>query len=371
MVTQALGNTALLSLWPIDKPDVVIEVQKKQRGGKNLKTPGNGFHKTKRGKTYAMSIAGTIAHDTVFSKARQYCTVVTDNQRMETLLGYMEVTGKDAVVLCAGGTQSLRHRLLLHGAVPDGQAWLKVGARRLALVAEVVTEAPALLDVGTWMTQRMTQHDDSTDDLDGDSQDSEDEHRGKGKGKGRGKGQGKGRGKGQGMGPGEAAIEGDEQQLYTVDVPSDVGGTELIVVYDGAVQECASLAKVIWSVHCPNIDLEVLHLASYERSVFVETHEARREIESQLGEDLRLCGELKFPGQQSVPRAAKFVPTSSSSEAHSTLLDVELPAVLDFRLRMASLGLVMRLRQRFGCSIPEVFYDPLCAILKSRHVRGK
>lgn len=144
-------------------------------------------------------------------------------------------------------------------------------------------------------------------------------------------------------------------------------------MYDGTVQECASLAKVIWSIHRPGMNLQVLHLASNERSLFIETHEARLEIEKQLGEDLRLCGELKFPGQQPIPRSSMLVTTSTPPEARAALLDAELPTVFEFRLRMASLGLVVRLRQRFGCCIPEVFYDPLCAILKSRHtsVKGK
>merc|ERR1719443_12374 len=168
-------------------------------------------------------------------------------------------------------------------------------------------------------------------------------------------------------------VEDSEQQLYTVNVPLELAGTGLIVVYDGAVQECSSLSKVIWSLHRPGMNLQVLHLASYERSIFVETQEMRLEIEKQLEEDLRLCGELQFSGQQPVPRAAALVSTSPPAEARAALLDAQLPTVLHFKLRMASLGLVMRLRQRFGCCIPEVFYESLSAILQNpvQDVQGK
>jgi hypothetical protein len=273
----------------------------------------------------------------------------------------MELVGKDAVVLCAGGTQCLRHRLLAHGAIPDGEAWLKVGAQRIALVAEVEEDTPALPHADT---QNLLQEwRDIVDDSDDSSDDDFRPGIGKGNGKGQGKGQGKGPGKGQGKGQGKAAAESDDLPLYTVEVPLELVGTELIVVYDGAVQACASLSKVICSIRCPGTDLQVLHLAGYERSVFVQTHEERLEIEKQLGEDLRLCSDLELAGQQRVPKAATLVSTASSSNARACLMDAELPTVFDFRLRQASLGLVMRLRQRFGCCIPEVFYDPLCAIL--------
>jgi len=354
-------NSALLAFYQLDKAGVVVEVQKKQRGGR--KKPGNGFHKRHRGKTYAMSIAGTIVHDTVFSQVKQYCTVVDDNNRLETLLGYMRLIGKDAVVLCAASTQCLRHQLLAHGAIPDGEVWLKVGAQRLALVAEVEMEAPSLADADIQDDVQDALHENIQDDSDSDSSIGN----GKGKGMGKGKGQGKGQGKGKGKGNCQDGVtaEGNEQQIYTVEVPQVLLGTELIVVYDGAVQECASLSKLICSIRCPGKDLQVLHLASYERSIFVETRDECLEIAQQLGQDLRLCGDVEFHGQQRVPRAAMLVTTLSPSEAFAAMHDAELPAVFDFRLRQAALGLVIRLRQRFECCIPEVFYDPLCAILKA------
>merc|ERR1712224_133508 len=138
-----------------------------------------------------------------------------------------------------------------------------------------------------------------------------------------------------------AAESDDLSANYTVEVPPELVGTELIVVYDGAVQACASLSKVICSIRCPGTDLQVLHLAGYERSVFVQTHEERLEIEKQVGEDLRLSNDLELAGQQRVPHGATLVSTASPSDARASLMDAELPTVFDFRLRQASLGLVM------------------------------
>jgi len=305
----ALSNSSPLALWQLaESNNITVEVHPKHRGGKKLGRPGNGWHKQRKaGNTYAMGIAGAIVRDTVFSGVCQYYTLIHDGRCLDTLLGLVRTCESDAVVLCSEGTApALQHELLAIGGVAHGTAGVQVGKHRLILVEEV--EVPA-----------------------DQPESSESERRG-------------------------------EPEATTLPVPCEVwvppeaAGARLVVTYGSPLREAASLARVIWSVRRRGTGLEVFHLVSDLRTVLVGSVAERDLIAESLGEDrLHLGKDLQLAGAQPLPKGSALATASLPSE---------LPSTVCFRLRSFGLGFVVRLRQRFGLQLTEVFYDALRKVVE-------
>jgi len=350
-----------------------VEVHQKRRGG--IK-PGRGWYKSPPNKmALTLGIVGATVRETVFSGARQFYTQVEDRCRLETLLGIVQVLGKDVVVLCgsANGAAALRHLLLARGgAATDAKSAsssVRLGRHRLTIVAETredeaAATAEGQAQAGGGMVYMFNRAENRYYALYGAEREAA-------------------------LAPAKvpSRVAGDASNhgslitsSWKVDIPKEACGVTLVVVYD-ALKEAASLSKVLCyllktpggmagSTDGQNIVsdiVDVFHLVGCAQSVLVESEEERRELDLRLAEDGQLREELHLHDQRVPAGALLEAPTAEGSvlEADDVALSVAraLPAVLEFKLRVPALGFVVRLRQRFGCFVPEVFYGALRSFL--------
>lgn len=301
-------NSAPLALWKLDAEGACVKVFRKQRGGKK---PGKGWHKLKSGRTCTMSIAGSIVRDTVFSRAEQFYTVAGESWVL-TLLRLCDVLQQDALVLCSAGSTVLRRELLTLGWSIADTGCARKGQRKLFLACE--EDDP------------MAANDASEEDR---------------------------------PAPPPVAAGGapPKDVLPTpamLPLPAGSSDAGLVVVIHGhLLRETASLAKAVCALREPGQPaLPVLHLVASQTELLLETEELRASVASKLSSG-QLMKAVEVPGQPRAPESA-------------TLLSEDLPAVGEvalFGLRAPALGLVMRLRDRFGCVVPEMPRSLLEALL--------
>lgn len=355
---RLVSKNATVTKWELESPDIVVEVGKKERGGRK---PGNGWHAIRsHGRTYQMSIAGAIVRETVFSKVEQYFTVVDDGSVPDWLLRLCITSTKDATVLCGGGHLVLKQEAIKCGwevvNTSENMVKLSRGSCKLLLLAEV--------DAPTSKTSTMFYEDEEPDlpipvpagacRLGGGLAE---------------KDGGKGCGKGKGKGDGIMAGSRDEVPVpATVDVPWEVSETGLIVVLDGhLLRETASLSQVICGVCASNgrndSPTPLFHVATSVRRVLIETEEQLQSISAALSTEGRTNTAIELLGQPSVPSGAVLMQKEVMNSSFDLPCVSELPCVLSFKLRLPSLGLVTRIRDRFGCRIYELFNDILRSLL--------
>jgi hypothetical protein len=371
-----ISNSAVLAAWDFEAPGVVVEVHTKQRGGKK---PGNGWHAQRsHGRTYQMCIAGAIVRETVFSRVDQYLTVLEDSTSLDTMVALCKVLKQDAVVVCGGGPkglQVLQHEATSHGlhvevSMTDGTGCIRFGLQKLWLLCEL--DAPACEPVTIYYDECEQDHvQELPEPMPESGEPRRDRHtssRSEGNiGKGTGKGQG-------GKGGKAAAPEKDEFPVAaTIAVPPDVSDAGFIIVAGGHfLRETASLSRVICAVSGTGRSkksVPMFHLVTSTRQVVLESEEDLRAISSVLDATGRVKTAVEFQSQPCVPPGAVLI-TGDMQETESAFPDItQLPALLNFRLRMASLGLVTRLRDRYGCTISEIFDGVLKEVLVQRTSR--
>jgi hypothetical protein len=338
-----------LAKYRLHVEDAILEVQEKQRGGK--RKPGCGWFRNPPNKlAFEAGIAGVIARETTFAGVAQYHTRVDDGCRVQTLLGLLELLGQDAVVVCSSGPSKKALLQLLrqcHVEVGGGSSSrVRIGERWLTVVAEVpatpVQEKGALC-----FFDRSRQR---YDDVEGSALA---EHL---------------VAEAQGRPCGDPAAKASDEPtpIYAVDVPDGACSAGAVVVYD-ALKEAASLGRVLDVVRRGRTGddaeaqgaIQVFHLVSDTVTTLVETEAERRQVDRLLTEEGQLREEL-FLQDQRVPPGAVLVAGPPADDAGAAL-----PRVLDFRLRVPALGFVVRLRQRFGCQVPEVFYGALRSLCEA------
>jgi hypothetical protein len=332
-----------------------------------------------------MCIAGAIVHDIVFSKVEQFFTVV--EQPIHTAVALCRLLGKDAIVVCGSGPKGLE--LIKHDASRFGldiqaasrtEVRIMVGSQMLTVLAE--TDA-AESKVSTVYLEDPLSPDEPVDWQPVQEKDIDPAARAERRavaeqtygsiGQAGSKGSGKG-GKGGKGGHGDQRDQAKEepQPEATIAVPLDAADAGLIIVIGGQfLRETASLSKVICSV-CgrgrPNASVPMFHLVSDVRQVLVETEEEAKAVTSVLAADGSAKTTVELPGQPCVPAGAVVMAEADGNSKESNQLPaiMELPAILNFKLRMVSLGLVTRLRDRYGCAVSELFYNVLeCLLSKS------
>jgi hypothetical protein len=349
---RVLSAKATVARAELAAPGVLVEVGKKQRGGRK---PGNGWHAIRSvGRTYQMSIAGAIARETVFSKVEQYFTIVEGGDVLDCVIRLCNVLAKDATVICGGGHQVFKQQAIDRGwevSEDTVNSTMRVahGSCKLLLLSEVDAVEPKSStsfyeveepDLPVPMPERV-----------------------------QGVPPAKGSGKG---GKGSGSMGGSKDELpvpATVNVPVEVAQTGVIVVLDGhLLRETASLSQIIYEMHRANSKNDkptpLFHLATEVRHVLVETAEHLQSISGSLSTEGRANTAIELPSQPSVPSGAILMQNEVTTNSSLSLPCVsQLPCVLSFRLRLPSLGLVTRIRDRFGCSVYEIFYDVLRTLL--------
>lgn len=346
-----------------------------------------------------MCIAASMVREIVFAKVEQYFTVTEERSHLDTAVALCRISGKNAVIVCGSGFKGLE--IMQHEAC--GQGWkaeldaacctmrLSVGQMTITVVAEI--DAPESTPLTTYYGKKQpTQEALGETAPEGNRATQEDQtsgsdiHDSKGKGKcrkGLSKGQGKGRGSmGKGgqaypmvqrsyVGEGGNSVAGAAQPQSTQDepptpatvrLPIDLVDIEMIVVVDGhLLRETASLSTVLHRVCSRGISrqaLPVFHVVTDLRQVFLEDADQLAAISSKISVDGLVTTMVELAGQACVPNGAAI------GAAGLPALDA-LPAVVNFKLRLPSLGLITRLRERYGCTISEVFYNVLEGLLKS------
>lgn len=397
-----LSNGAVLAVWALEEPGVVLEVQRKRRGGKK---PGNGWHQVRGfGRTYSMCIAGAIVRETVFSKVEQYFTVVERGSCLELMATLCSALEKDAVVICGGGVDILRHEASSKGwdtevCSQSGAVCISLASQRLHLIAETDScqkqpttiyydedaEEDASLPVP--MPERGVDHSvlqarrdaaamvhraawaDATSGLPpmwDTAREREEFDGGKAAGKG-GKG-GKGAPSGKG-GQSGLAVSAELPVEAQISIPPGAAGAGLIFVIDGHfVRETASISTTICEV-CGagrRPPMPLVHLVTDIRQVKLETEEALRQVAANISADGRMNTTVELENQPCVPVGSTL--SHAASEDSPQLPQVaDLPAIVSFKLRVPSLGLVTRLRDRFGCRVSEVLFGVLSALLEQNN----
>merc|ERR1711907_813138 len=87
-------------------------------------------------------------------------------------------------------------------------------------------------------------------------------------------------------------------------------------------------------------------------------------VSAALGDDGHAKSSVELPGQAGVPMGSMLVMEEGTQSLASYLPQVsQLPAVASFRLRLPSLGLITRLRSRYGCTVSEMCGNELDALL--------
>jgi len=371
--TAVISNSAVLAAWDLETKGVTLEVQKKQRGGKK---PGNGWHaKRSHGRTYPMSIAGAIARDTTFSRVEQYALVVEDGDCLASLAGLCTILGKDAIVMCGAGTKILESEAKARGwgSFPtsvQGAPCLRLGDRRFFMLAEEDAREQRPLTIftkgrGGSVGPRVEA---AAADQPSEDEDSAEEPP---------RAAGRLGSKGGGKGTKPEAPENWETPA-TIVPPAEAAEAGVIIVLDGhLLRETASLSKVIWTLsgRARPAPLPVFHLATNIRQVMLETEEQLQLVAAGLSADGRVGSAIDLPGQPILPKDASLLPATvaqnegglQETAAAATLPEAaELPAVVRFKLRLPSLGLVTRLRDRFACPISEVLFEAIRPLLERR-----
>merc|ERR1712087_356875 len=96
----------------------------------------------------------------------------------------------------------------------------------------------------------------------------------------------------------------------------------------------------------------VFHLVSDLRTLLLDSPEVLQEVSSMLAEDGKsVKQDLEIPGKPRIPNGAKLVSQCDGKDP----FQLELPYVAQFRLRSVGLGLVVRLRQRFGLRVTDIY----------------
>ncbi|CAE7238416.1 unnamed protein product [Symbiodinium natans] len=137
-----LHDTEPLMDWHLDDTEVLVEVKKKQRAGKSLHRPGNGWFKIKKGgRTCTMNIAGAIVKQMIFSKANQYSVTVEEPRIFPLIMELCDHYCADAVVLAAADADALPAEAEAHGFSVEadgdtGVTKLVSAQRRLTVVSE-------------------------------------------------------------------------------------------------------------------------------------------------------------------------------------------------------------------------------------------
>lgn len=244
-----------LCSWHLEDPDVFLDVKKKQRAGKKLGAPGNGWLKKRsKGRTCTMSLAGAMVRQMIFDRAQQFCVKVEESQIPGLVRGLCELLQSSAVVLAAADDEQLR-------AAEEGSA------RRLTFVTEIddpdydPSQVPTVEEPPRTEPPRREQR----------------------------------RGR---------PVEEEKPDIIpaTVDIPAEAKGSKLLFVLGGdMLRETSSVTKVIWALKDEE-PVIVFHLATSTRH----------------------------------------------------------------RLHLPSLGLVVRIKDRFGCRIPELPVELLEQILAVR-----
>jgi len=342
---KMLGVTRPLAHYQVHGKDVVVEVQERHRGGRK---PGCGWFKNPPGKlTFQAGVAGQLVRETAFAKVEQYWTRVDAGCRVQALLGLLKVAGKDAVVVCGSARsraallQQLRVSESCRVQEENGQIRVRVGSSKLVIVAEV--SAPETSDRGSfYIFDRSKQRYDnaSIGELPVFAQQEA---------------------KGYPQKPGPPTSE-QTLQTHVVELPDGISDSGLVVVYE-ALKESASLARVLEALQRSGQkvrdSIEVVHLVTDSVTTLIETEDERRQVDGILTE----TGELKealLLGDQRVPPAALLMQGEATKDAATVL-----PRVLDFKLRVPAFGYVVRLRQRFGFVVSEVFYGALSTLFEA------
>jgi len=183
-------------------------------------------------------------------------------------------------------------------------------------------------------------------------------------GKGGRKGGGKG---GKGGNPGHVETQAKDELPVpaTIAVPPEAAGAGLIIVINGhLLRETASLSSIISAVcgtDCSSMPVPVFHLATDTRQVMLETTEQLSAVNAALSADGRANTTVELQDQPGVPAGAVLLSGEGASPALPQAS--ELPAIVNFKLRVPSLGLITRLRDRYGCTISEVFYSALRSVV--------
>jgi len=126
------------------------------------------------------------------------------------------------------------------------------------------------------------------------------------------------------------------------------------------LQETASVAKAIWSVARPGRSgLPVFHLVSPQVELFLEDERRRTALLSKLrqGEsESSLREAIEWPSFPRLPAGPSLIGN----------FPLATPAVARFQMRTLALGLVVRLRERYGNSVVDLPYNILEELLEMR-----
>jgi len=341
------------------------------------------------GRTYQMCIAGALVRETVFSKVEQYFTVVERASCLDTMFALCKVLKKNAVVVCGGGikaVQILQQEAAMRGCAVDkleldNALCISAGSEQLLLLAEVDAPEREPLTYFYNAEGAVADEEELPDPMPATGipeifvkarQLDAAQARGAGRGildgvdgviGGRGsKGGGKG-GKG-----GQAEIQAKDELPIpaTMPVPPVAAEAGLIIVIGGHfLRETASLTSVICGVHGTggsSAPLPMFHLVTDVRQVILETEEELHTVAAGVSADGRVHCTVELLGQPRLPvGAALLAQEGMSSPALPEAL--QLPAIVNFKLHSASLGLIVRLRERYGCAISEVFNNVLSSLL--------
>merc|ERR1712032_496067 len=151
-----------------------------------------------------------------------------------------------------------------------------------------------------------------------------------------------------------------------ISLPLQAATAGLIFVVDGHfLRETASISRAIWGLRtrpCGSIPVPMFHLVTDIRQVILETEEQLRTVNAAISPDGRANTTVELQDQPCVPLGAVLLAEEGSLPVLPEV--TELPAVVKFKLRMPSLGLVTRLRDRYGCTISEIFCDVMTSLLK-------
>jgi len=303
-----------------------VEVMQKKRGGKK---PGRGWNKNPPKKQdNTLNIAGAIARCTTFARVSQFFTRMSDGKRTEWLIRFCEHMGQDPVVLCSStnSASALRHQLLQYGGEEQSDTTVVFAKRRFILLAEKLKESTEELRAA--MEEKENENTDAAEDR---TMETTREPQVK-----------------------ALNLSGSMPDEREVRMPSQAWKTKLVVVYD-SLHEAASLGDAVRSVRpCSDEDVIIMHLVSNVQSVYIWTEDQRQQVAALLGEDNCLKEELTLVDQRLPPTALLNIDTDVNGP---------LPMALDFTLRVQSLGFVVRLQNRFGCTIPEIHLSALKVLL--------
>jgi hypothetical protein len=154
----------------------------------------------------------------------------------------------------------------------------------------------------------------------------------------------------------------------TVVIPQEAAEVDTIFVLNGILmRETASLASLSQATARSMKDcrcIRLFHLVSRDRQVLVETNEQLQQISSALDSEGNAKSNLELEGQAAtIPNGAALVGQDGKDALDALPTAAQLPAVLTWRTRIPSLGLVIRLRERYGCDVSEILASVLSLLL--------